>query len=647
MNTTNDKTNILPELKKPNIFYPFIALIIFLIICLFCLLFKVTNPFNSKENKSQEEIIADIFIVLFFSLLVFGICVILLPNFKEVRKLFQQISSVTYVIIYTIFLILSLTLIKEETINSYSYILVPILTLFGALAFYKSSTSDYSGDFNVNYERIKTMILLFCLITIFIIYYNIDPGGYIHKYFGYSLLLTIITTVFAFLYLIILLTLPDTNKPDNQKPYSNFLENFTKFSSYGSLSFLLFIIIVTIIISTYPGGFFNDKINSSACMIVLLQICILWAILLGAVQFPELSNNSMANTITNSKISLFKRSLLALFGVIISSLIIFWIVYNIQNLSGNSSILSLILNLLIVIIVLGLIYKTINVKTPVGNDKKNAFFSLIFNTFFYIPCLFSTTFDSIGKFIVGEYNSTTAGSLIMLISAIVLLISYFLTPSVFNKINLQGGQQLVNNPVYTDSQYSLGSYEQLNGSDTFDYQYGISFWVFIDAAPPNTNPSYSKYTSLLNFGDKPNVLYNGKTNTLMIITQQKDLNKITENKLTDFDDNGNRIIYKNENMLLQKWNNFIINYNGGILDIFLNGELVKSVVGVVPYYKLENLTIGEDNGIKGGICNVVYFRKQLSASNIYYLYNMVKNRSPPILNESNETIVKQSYNRDV
>jgi amino acid transporter len=86
MNTTNDKTNILPELKKPNIFYPFIALIIFLIICLFCLLFKVTNPFNSKENKSQEEIIADIFIVLFFSLLVFGICVILLPNFKEVRK---------------------------------------------------------------------------------------------------------------------------------------------------------------------------------------------------------------------------------------------------------------------------------------------------------------------------------------------------------------------------------------------------------------------------------------------------------------------------------------------------------------------------------------------------------------------------------
>jgi hypothetical protein len=198
--------------------------------------------------------------------------------------------------------------------------------------------------------------------------------------------------------------------------------------------------------------------------------------------------------------------------------------------------------------------------------------------------------------------------------------------------------------IYTDSKYSLGSYQELNGSDKVDYQYAISSWVFIDAAPPNTSSSYSKFTSLLNFANKPNVLYNGTTNTLMITTDQKNLKEVTKNKLIDFDENGNRIIYKNSNFLLQKWNNIIINYNGGVLDIFLNGELVKSDIGVVPYMTYDNLTIGDDDGIKGGICNVNYFKQALNSSNIFYLYNMVKDRSPPVLNDSNTTITKQNLN---
>jgi hypothetical protein len=131
----------------------------------------------------------------------------------------------------------------------------------------------------------------------------------------------------------------------------------------------------------------------------------------------------------------------------------------------------------------------------------------------------------------------------------------------------------------------------------------------------------------------------------MITSDQKNLKDVTKNKLIDFDENDNRIIYKNSNFLLQKWNNIIINYNGGVLDIFLNGELVKSDIGVVPYITYDNLTIGEDNGIKGGICNVVYFKQALNYSNIFYLYNMVKNTSPPVLNDSNITIVKQDISK--
>jgi hypothetical protein len=471
--------------------------------------FKVPLNFTSKSiSKSQNEIIANVFIILFFSLIVFLLCFMFLPNFKEFKELFQQISSVTYVLLYTIFLILFLTLMPNEILNSYAIYITPITIVLGLFSFYKAAKTDYIEKFNVNYERIKTIIMIFCLITCYIVYYNIDPGQLISKSFGYSLLLTIIIAVFALLYLIIIFTLPDGNNvPAPGAKTSSLFENFTKFSVYGSISFIVFLIIITALISTYPGGFFTDKTTAASIIIIVLMVCVLWSTLLVVNLFPEFTNKGLAVDSTN----FFKRALLVLFGIIISSLIIFWIVYNIQNLSSNSSIVSLILNLFLVIILLGLIYKTINVNLPSGNSKKNGFFNIIINLIFYIPCIFSDAFDMIGKFAAGEINSTTAGSLMMLVVAILLIVAYFGLPKLINKFSLQGGKQLVNKPVYTNSQYSLGTYEELNGNPDFDYQYAISFWVFLDAVGPNTNASYEKYTSLLNFGNKPNILYNAKT----------------------------------------------------------------------------------------------------------------------------------------
>ena len=614
-------SNPLTQLKAPQV-YKAIGLLIFcLVIILFFLMFKA--------DKQTEQTVS---IILFFAFLLIVICIQFVPNFKAVRKLFQEISNIFYILIYVVFLILFFTLMPKETLNKYGHLITPITLALGVFMFYKSFAYNYNDTFNINYERIKAMIMMFSLITIFIVFYDVDPGGYIHKYFGHSLLLTIILSVFAFLYLMILLTLPSSKSSLNE---ANFLKNFSGISKYGSIAFLLFIITIAIIASSK-----SDVLFDGGRMFLLFFICILWGSLLLANMFPEAFDSSLAF----DKLNIFKRSLLTLFGIIIACLFIYWFVYNIHHLSGTSSIVSFGLNLLLMITILGLIYKTIYVKLPVGNTKKNAFFDLIISLIFYIPCFFSSIFDSVGNFAVGEKYGSDMGSLMMLVLAIVLLVGYYFAPSLFNKVNLQGGKQLINQPVYTDTLYSLGTYQELNGSDVFDYQYAISFWVFLDGAGPNTSAAYSKFTSLLNFGSKPNVLYNGKTNTLLITMQQKDFKENNQNKLIDFDENGNRILYKNENMLLQKWNNIIINYSGGVLDIFLNGELVKSDIGVVPYYTLDNLTIGEEDGIKGGMCNVVYFNRALNASNIYYLYNMVKNKNLPVLNDSNKTILIQNVN---
>jgi hypothetical protein len=207
---------------------------------------------------------------------------------------------------------------------------------------------------------------------------------------------------------------------------------------------------------------------------------------------------------------------------------------------------------------------------------------------------------------------------------------------------LQGGKQLVNAPVPINTSQDYGTYETLNDDNKYEYNYAISFWFYIDALPPNTSSSYKTYTSLLNYANKPNVLYNAEKNTLIISIKQKDLQETTGNKFIQFveGDTDTRILYENKNVLLQRWNNIIINYSGGVLDVFMNGELQQSNVGVVPYHTLDALTIGNNDGISGKICNVVYFNKSLSQNNMFYLYNMVKHENPPIPKKSNVYIIK-------
>jgi len=640
MDNSTVNENVLPNIKIPKEFYVILAIIIFLIVCL-CLIYYQVNIFE-KQSNSEQEITNNIFIIFFFSLIIFGLCYLLLPNIKDLKKLFNQINNVTYFILYTIGIILYFGFMPSDMVNEYAYIIVPVIAVLGVGIFYLSASHSYVESFNVNYERIKMILLFFCLITIFIVFYSVDPGGYITQYFGPILLLAILMGVFSLLYLIIVLTLPDNA---NAKSENSLLYNkFSPFSNYLNIGFFIFIISVAMMVYFSGGIQFFENMNVAIPFTVLtILISVLWLILISVNTFPEIIDKS----ITINYLSLFKRSLLTLFSIIVSCIIILWLVYSIKLYSGKSSISSILLSVVIVVIVLGLIYKTVNVKMPTttSNNKKNAFFNLILQTILYIPCCFSGIFDSIGKMLTGSFSGE-AGSLLMLLIAIILIIVYFRMPSIFNIVNKQGGQQLVNKPLNTDTQYALGTYETLNNSDEYNYDYALSFWIFINATGPNMNQNYSKNTTLLNYAGKPNVQYNGKTNTLIITmaeptstTRKQQIKQKLKSKLIDYDEDGNRILYVNNNFLLQKWNNIIINYSGGTLDIFLNGELVKSNIGVVPYYTLDNLTIGENGGIEGGICNVVYFRKPLTTTNIYFLYNMVKKRSPPVLNESNTTIL--------
>jgi hypothetical protein len=99
------------------------------------------------------------------------------------------------------------------------------------------------------------------------------------------------------------------------------------------------------------------------------------------------------------------------------------------------------------------------------------------------------------------------------------------------------------------------------------------------------------------------------------------------------------IIHREPGILLQKWNNIIINYNGGTLDIFMNGKLIKSKINVVPYINNTALTVGKDDGINGDICNLIYYKSPMSKSDIYRMYHIFKNKNPPVINKSDTNIM--------
>mgnify|MGYP003772609619 CR=1 FL=1 len=80
------------------------------------------------------------------------------------------------------------------------------------------------------------------------------------------------------------------------------------------------------------------------------------------------------------------------------------------------------------------------------------------------------------------------------------------------------------------------------------------------------------------------------------------------------------ILYESDEFRMQRWNHVIVNYDGSTMDIFINGELVTSKNQMVLGSRVGNISIGETNGIEGGVRNVDYSETLLNARGIKMSY---------------------------
>jgi len=293
----------------------------------------------------------------------------------------------------------------------------------------------------------------------------------------------------------------------------------------------------------------------------------------------------------------------SIFVLCLIGLMVYGVIYLFKNAPFTSSIILYLLNALIFIGILTMMYIFLN---PFFKNAKNPFIKLIFDVIVYIPCLVL----SFMNFFIEQYNITTKPIWILFGIEIFLISLSFLLPKLFDKIVKHDGVELLKKPTSLREEKSIGNFEILNKrNNKYEYNYAISLWIYLEAQPPSTDVSYAEKTTLLSYGGKPNIYYDGNTNEIIITAKVG---------------HEDKIVYKTNKFNYQKWMNIIINYAGGTLDIFIDNKLITSVKNIVPYMSRDNIVIGKKNGTYGFISDVTYFNKTISKDKINWIYKTTK-----------------------
>jgi len=650
----------------------YIFIVLLLLVLILRLLYNKGRLFNyTGLNKSQSNIVNDVILILSVVFAIFFIMILFFPSLKEIGRFLMKIKYSILYIIYNFLLLYLFKMIPDNIMNDYKHIIVPFLIIFSFIIFciYLFNSFDNLDKMkSLIYEQINVIVLFLCFINTNIIFYAVDPGKYVSSYLGYLSIIMILLGIFGFIYLIILFTVPIDLFSSMKTLYQSSHINIQNIA--GFLGFLLLSLLIIIGIVKYPGGFFTAK-NIWSSLIIMLLLTLVFSILVIFIisnLLIDLSNIQLIYE-TLQKVYAFKNSLLKVFSYILCAIIIAQLIMGLEGKIGKSSILSFLLNMLITIILLIFIYKTLNpeLTTKTKDDIIN---SSIFKNLHLVPGLLSNNLNTLKKTFADKDSYQHFTSIFLIIVFIILFYLFTQSKKKFFSIpflnrNLKSKNVLLLNPIPLTMNTYLASYEDLNEYNpdvpldhlqVHNYQYAISFWFFITSDPNQS--AYNEYKSLMNYGNKPEVLYRSADNSLLVTMQkngplnqpekpeiEEDSNINTNSdvstlkKIEEEDDElegiegihkNSRILYKREKIQLQRWNHVMLNYVNGTLDIFYNGELVKTAIELVPYMSLDSLTVGSDQGIQGDICNVVYYKNALTLDNINTIYEKAKNKNPPI-----------------
>jgi hypothetical protein len=144
------------------------------------------------------------------------------------------------------------------------------------------------------------------------------------------------------------------------------------------------------------------------------------------------------------------------------------------------------------------------------------------------------------------------------------------------------------------------------------YHYSLSSWVYLQRIE-------SKELQLIySFGSRPSLYYDPVQSSLCIYI--------------NYGSSNQKLLYKSDKILYQRWNMIVMNYNYGTLDLFINNHLVGTYPQAVTYVDPTDILIvgSRQNQNIGGICNMKYYELPIGSQKINSIYTTFHNKKIPI-----------------
>ena len=379
------------------------------------------------------------------------------------------------------------------------------------------------------------------------------------------------------------------------------LESINNFMlRYGSyLSLFIYVIIVYIWFSRNPWGLVT-KYNSIAIFLTLL----LGYFLVTSADFLA-KKRALYGTTGESPEGLFdffKKSGSAIGVLFATILVIYAVMWIFANFSTFLGYLLTGVQYLMLFGAIAIFYKLLMPKLKDSHYKLPLFLRVFKDAILYIPCLLISLADSLA--------GTPKSAWVLLLIEIGFISLYFLIPQIaklpiFSKISF--GKLLLDEPHYLNEAAPLNQEVMKEVvEDSKNYHYGLSTWIYIDPQPTSTNESYTKETDLLQFGDKARIVYDGRKPRVISVYGQ--------------DNKDEQVLIAEADFPLQRWNQVVVNYDHGTMDVFVNGELINSKGGIIPWNTYDQVFAGSENGIYGGIKKVRLTETPLTKNQIDLLY---------------------------